>query len=99
MLDTLTVATFEPHLGDQFQMRFADAPAVDVTLVEASSLVTDNDTRRRRAPFRLIFKAPVEATPLQAIYALEHAQLEPMQLFLVPIRADATGSYFEAIFT
>jgi hypothetical protein len=99
MLNTLTVATFEPHVGEQFRMRLADAPAVDVTLVEASPLVTDGDARRLRAPFRLTFRAPFDGAPRQAIYAVEHAQLQAMSLFLVPVKVDSTGVYFEAIFT
>ncbi|MEP6491706.1 MAG: hypothetical protein ABJF01_03455 [bacterium] len=99
MLNTLSVATFEPHVGQQFRMQLAAASHVEVTLVEASPLATDGDARRQRAPFRLIFRGPASQVASQAIYSVEHDSLAPMSIFLVPIRADAAGVYYEAIFT
>jgi hypothetical protein len=99
MLNTFTVASFAPHLGETFRVRLPDASAIEVTLTEASVLTSDDDSRRQRAPFRLTFRDPSRRIAQQAIYALEHDGFEPMSLFLVPIRVDASGLYVEAIFT
>jgi hypothetical protein len=99
MLNTLTVASFEPHIGQTFRIRLPDARTIELTLTEASVLSTDDDSRRQRAPFRLIFRDPSRSITYQAIYDLEHDALEPMSVFLVPILADASGHYLEAVFT
>ncbi|HEY4129032.1 MAG TPA: hypothetical protein VGM50_00325 [Gemmatimonadaceae bacterium] len=99
MLDTFTVATFEPHIGATFRARLPDATSIDLTLVEASSLAADSDARRQRAPFRLIFRDPARRIARQGIYDVAHDALAPMSIFLVPVQADASGTYVEAIFT
>jgi hypothetical protein len=99
MLNTFSVTTFQPHVGQTFRLRLAESASVDLTLVEASPLGTDADTRRLRAPFRLIFRGSMGRAPRQAIYTIEHETLPPIEVFLVTISADATGVYLEAIFT
>jgi hypothetical protein len=99
MLNTLTVGTFEPYVGATFRARVENASAVELTLVEASPLTSDDDSRRQRVPFRLIFRDPSRRIAHQATYEIEHDAFEPMSIFLVPIRADASGHYIEAIFT
>ena len=99
MLNTLTVAQFEPHVGATFRARAENESPVELTLAEASPLASDADPRRQRAPFRLIFRDPSRRIARQGIYELAHDAFEPMSIFLVPIRADASGHYIEAIFT
>jgi hypothetical protein len=99
MLNTFTVETFEPHVGTTFLVRLSDASPIELTLIEASRLTNDNDTRRQRAPFRLIFRDPERRVVQQGTYDVEHAAFEPVRIFLVPIQADASGLYLEAVFT
>ena len=48
--------------------------------------------------FSLVFRAPVAMAPIQGAYATEHPVLGALRLFLVPVRQDADGLYFEAVF-
>lgn len=48
--------------------------------------------------FTLLFRAPLDADPRQGIYQLEHEKLGAMDLFLVPVKKDDSGLYFEAVF-
>ena len=52
-----------------------------------------------REPFRLHFSGPREPLLEQSIYRLEHAQLEALEIFIVPIRRDDLSTTYEAIFT
>lgn len=99
MLNTLSVATFSPLVGQVFRAQFVDSVRAELTLVEASPLGTDTDPRRARAPFRLMFRGPAGVVAPQAIYSVENEVLGQMDLFLVPISADANGVTYEAIFT
>ena len=49
--------------------------------------------------FSVMFRGgPANAHLSQAIYALEHAKLGRIELFLVPVGPDAKGMRYEAVF-
>jgi uncharacterized protein DUF6916 len=99
MLDTLTLESFLPHVGGAFRLSTPDGPALTLTLDEAQSLASPGTRaegdRRKREPFRLLFRGPSLPILPQCIYPLEHAELGRLELFIVPI---GPGQY-EAIFT
>jgi hypothetical protein len=101
-LDTLTVETFQPRVGERFRIR--PSPDADITaeLIEARPLGAAGraaGTPPRRVPFSLSFRTP--RTPLlpQRIYEVVHDELGSYEIFLVPIGPDAEGMVYEAIFT
>lgn len=99
MLETLTLESFTPLVGDAFQIAPPGVPSFALTLDSATTLASDRTraeaSRRTREPFRLIFRGPALPLLPQRIYALEHAQFGRMEIFLVPI---GPGEY-EAVFT
>jgi hypothetical protein len=99
MLDTLTLESFTPHVGGSFRLTTAGLPELTLTLDEARSLASPATAaerkRPRREPFRLLFRGPSLPILPQRIYAIEHAQLGRLEVFIVPV---APGEY-EAIFT
>jgi hypothetical protein len=68
MLNTFSVATFSPCVGQVFHAQFGDTVRAELALVEASPLGTDTDTRRARAPFRLMFRGPAGVVAPQAVF-------------------------------
>jgi hypothetical protein len=60
--------------------------------------VTENSPSPRQEQFVLLFRAPATTLPQQGIYQVSHAQLGSGGLFLVPVRRDAEGLYYEAVF-
>lgn len=99
MIETANVETFSPHLGEQFFLHIPGFAPVGVTLIEATGTVSDNDPRRSRAPFSLLFRGPANTTFTQGTYHIEHPHFGEFDLFLVPIKPDAEGPRLEAIFT
>jgi hypothetical protein len=51
-----------------------------------------------RDPFRLAFLGPADPVLPQRTYRLEHGTLGALDIFLVPIASDASGTTYEAIF-
>jgi len=99
MLDKLTVESFAGELGKTFRVTPADSPAVDLVLAEARSL--SPKTRppdAGRAPFSLVFLGPAAPVLAQRIYSLDNPSLGRLEIFLVPIAADAAGVKYEAVF-
>jgi hypothetical protein len=97
VLDTLTKESFDPLNGDAFSL----APDGGTTL--SLSLVAVLGAGRRgqasREPFALHFLGPAVPVLPQRIYQLHHQRLGALDIFLVPIKRDANGTTYEAVFT
>jgi hypothetical protein len=85
---------FANHLNTKFRIFFRAEQATEVELTE----VTKMRQKPRYEAFAVTFLAPNETPPEQGLYQIEHDQLAPMELFLVPVEQDAKGLSFEAVF-
>jgi len=84
-------ATFAAHLHSVFRLR-DQSTALELALIE----VADGSTSRQ-VSFSLLFRGPQQPPLAQQIYLFEHDDLGGFDLFIVPIRQDAQGRYYEAI--
>jgi len=91
-LQTATVESFTPFLGTTFATESGE-----LTLVTAQALPTRAHAPGVREPFRLHFTGAPPLLP-QGIHPLTHPSLEELEIFLVPIAADANHITYEAIF-
>lgn len=66
-----------------------------LALVQVERLTDDADDE---ASFSLLFRGPADRMLAQATYRLVHPVLGDLDIFLVPIRQDAAGIYYQAIF-
>ena len=96
-LDTLSLDSFAPRLGETFRVRVHPEQVVDMELVEARSLGTA--AMRKRGPFALLFKGPTSSILPQRIYRIEHDSVGDHDLFIVPVGPGHGGLLYEAIFT
>jgi hypothetical protein len=97
MLDQVTLDTFKPHLNTTFRLVPEGQEPVEVKLVEAEAMTTG-----KKAPnpysFQLLFVGPLTPRLGQGIYRIEHGEIDPLDIFLVPIGEDGSGRQYEAIF-
>lgn len=99
MLDKLTVAMFAEQTGKAFRLEREGGPPLDLVLVEARDLsLRSGRPGPRGEPFALLFRGPVAPILPQRIYPLQNEALGRLEIFLVPIGADADGVKYEAIF-
>jgi hypothetical protein len=97
MLDTLTIESFEPHVGTSFWLH-ENGHKVELRLTRAARVMASEAARLKRTAFSLYFLGPLLLP--QQIYRLTHDGFaEPLDLFLVPIGPDAGGFKYEAVFT
>jgi hypothetical protein len=97
VLDKLTKETFEPLQGETFSLAQDGGPTLPLSLVA----VLGNGLRGHasREQFAIHFLGPATPVLPQRIYPLQHQQLGTLELFLVPIKRDASGTTYEAVFT
>lgn len=89
-----TKEDFSTALDSVFYARAGEAEGFDLSLVKFDDLVS-NEIHEN---YSLLFRAPADAPQVQSIYRLEHEALGKIDLFLVPIKKDENGLYFEAVF-
>lgn len=97
----LTYDTFAPLVGAEFSVRREGAGPVQVTLVEAENTGRPGGVGAGghiRTQFSLTFRGPAGAPLEQGTYVVAGEQLGEQAIFLVPVRADADGRYYEAVF-
>ena len=101
MLGSLTVENFAPHVGSTFTAKLEGTDHIELQLVEARPVGPATQplpAGAGRAPFSLIFRGPAHPVLPQRIYALEHASLGRLEIFIVPVSADTEGVRYEAVF-
>jgi hypothetical protein len=102
-LDALTLDIFRGRVGERFRIRPQPDHAIHAELIEARPLAessrAQSGTSPRRAPFALVFRATLASALPQRIYRVEHDELGPYDIFLVPVGRDGAGILYEAIFT
>lgn len=95
-LAQLTRTSFEPLLHARFSVRVGER-AHELELIALQSL--GSGRTEQREPFSLIFRGSREGWFQQGTYPVEHPELGPQAIFLVPIGPDAHGMQYQAIFT
>lgn len=99
MLDKLTAESFDPHVGTSFWAEFPDGGKVELRLVRAAKVMESEAARLERHPFSLFFIGPKSYLIPQQTVHLTHADLEPLDIFIVPVGQDAQTYQYEAVFT
>ena len=87
MLDLLKCEDFEAHLNSPFDMTAGNA----TTALELIAVERLPQHARTRQPFSLLFRGAGTTVWPQGIYHLSHADLDQLDIFLVPVGRDESG--------
>ena len=98
MLQDLTSASFEAHVGTVFRVLPSAGEPLELTLTSVRLLEPHPGPRAQ--PFSAYFHGPRNPVLAQQIYRLEHGEMGALDLFLVPIGPDPQrgGMNYEAVF-
>lgn len=93
MLETFSLATFEPLVGSAFTLKGAEQ-SILLTLIEAKA-----HARANTESFSLLFQGPTSPVAFQATHRLEHPILGVFDLFLGPVHVPGfEGIPYQAVF-
>lgn len=92
METALTHENFTNQLNTEFQVN-GDGEAVELLLTEVSELKNE-----RQEQFSIVFRGPLDRPLSQGTQQFGHPVIGDFELFIVPIKMDAEGYYYEAIF-
>jgi len=94
MEPSLTHEAFTQHTNTSFQVQVDENTNVPLELTAVSEL----KLYPRQEEFTVVFRGPSDAFLGQGSRPFTHDQMGEFELFLVPIRQDAQGFYYEAVF-
>ena len=94
----LVFEDFADKVEQIFVISDQNVPAIPLTLAEAQLLPAKPTKPGIRPPFTLTFLAKDPRVLPQRIYRLEHNDLGPLEIFLVPAAKDAQGVTYCATF-
>lgn len=93
-LQDLHLASFTENLQTKFQAYPEETRAVELEMVSA----TDTGSGPGQEQFSIVFRGPLDAFLTQRTYRMEHPRMGTIELFLVPVKRDQDGFYYEAAF-
>ena len=98
MLQDLTPASFEAHLGTPFRIHYGGESPLEAVLHEVKR--HEQHPGPRSEPFSVLFRSALRPILLQSIYRVEHETMGTMEIFLVPVGPDPQrqGILYEAVF-
>lgn len=94
MEPSLTHEEFAKHAGTTFHAEVDENTNVPLDLIEISEL----KLYPQQEEFTLQFRGPLDMFLGQGVRNFTHEQMGQFELFIVPIKQDAQGFYYEAVF-
>ena len=97
-------ASFEPYLGEVFRASRGSSPSTPVRLHRVRDLLPARAYASRgreidpERNFSIVFRGPLDPELAQGTYRFDHRALGRVHLFVVPMQADRSGRYYEAVF-
>ena len=91
---SLTHEEFSKNANTKFKVQFDENSHVELDLIAVSEL----KLYPQQEEFTLEFRGPLNAFLGQGVRNFMHDQMGQFELFIVPIKQDEQGFYYEAIF-
>ncbi|MBS1157642.1 MAG: hypothetical protein H6R15_61 [Proteobacteria bacterium] len=96
-LSAIRLEDFLPRLQQDFDLSIA-AMTLQLRLIEATPYSRYAHAQAARTPFSLIFRGPSHPALMQDTYHLSSSDGLSAPIFLVPIKHDESGMYYQAVF-
>ena len=91
---SLTHEEFSKNANTKFQVPIDENTPVELELTEISEI----KLHPHQEEFTIVFRGPLDGFLGQGARNFTHDQMGQFELFIVPIRKDAQGFYYEAVF-
>ena len=98
MIEDITVQRFEPCLNHKFRLDY-EMGNLEVELIECRKISSPGPPPGQREPFSLMFLGPRQPVLPQRIYRLFSEQLGSLEVFIVPVASDSSGTKYQAVFS
>jgi hypothetical protein len=97
-LDTATVEDFAPLVGERFTLDAGEAGTFELELIAATP-ARNPGPEGTRHPFTVEFLGPADPVAAQQTVRLNNERLGELEIFIVPVGRDDSGTAYEAVFS
>jgi hypothetical protein len=94
METSLTHEEFAKNANTKFHVKLDENTRVELELTEISEL----KLHPHQEEFAVVFRGPLDMYLGQGVGSFTHDQMGQFELFVVPIRQDEQGIYYQAVF-
>lgn len=94
MREDISQQEFAGSINTTFKLKTGDSTQCDLELIS----LEDTSLAPHHEQFSVEFRGPADVVLRQSTYLLEHEKLGALNIFLVPVRRDKNGVYYEAVF-
>ena len=95
MLEHLTMDALSAQLNTRFRIGVEPEKMVELELVEVQA---HGDVPGQSGRFSALFRGALDFFLPQSTYRMEHEQFGGVEIFIVPVRRNDEGIYYEAVF-
>jgi hypothetical protein len=97
-----TAETFRPRIGVAFSVDLGDGREIHLELADVEDAPAEAgraaEAAGLRRPFSIVFRGSLDPLLPQGTYRVQHEEMAPFELFVVPIGQDGSGTRYEAVF-
>ncbi len=99
MTQQLSKILFDSLKDTEFTIRLSDDKLIKAILIEVGTVRVEPVPDGQNEPFSLIFQTANDLLLEQQIYEINHPDIDPVGIFLVPLGPSDDSMEYEAVFT
>ena len=98
MSEFQTAADFEKHVDTDFRVEIESSRPIELKLISVTPRKIEPHEQAGMERFSVVFAGPADVFLPQNTYRLTHSEMGEFEVFLVPIKQDADGFRYEAVY-
>ena len=98
MSEFQTAADFAKHVNTNFRVEVESPKPIDIKLITVTPRRIEPHEEAGMERFSVVFSGPQDTFLPQNIYRVVHPEMGEFEVFLVPIKQEADGFKYEAVY-
>ena len=98
MSEFQTAADFAKHVNTNFRVELESPNPIDIELITVTPRAIGPTEQAGMERFSVVFSGPPDVFLPQNIYRVTHPEMGEFEVFLVPIKQEAEGFRYEAVY-
>ena len=98
MKEFQTAADFAKHVDTDFRVELESPRPIEIKLISVTPRKIEPHEQAGMERFSVVFSGPADVFLPQNTYRLAHPEMGEFEVFLVPIKQEAEGFRYEAVY-
>ena len=98
MSEFQTAADFAKHVNTDFRVELESPKPIEIKLISVTPRKIEPHEQAGMERFSVVFASPADIFLPQNTYRITHPEMGELDVFLVPIKQEADGFRYEAVY-